>query len=59
MKSQRRLFPLRPEEIWGIIKKKTHKESDGMKLNYKRTILVCFAFFLMCCFWQAFDSIIP
>ena len=22
MKSQRRLFPLRPEEIWGIIKKK-------------------------------------
>ena len=59
MKSQRRLFPLRPEEIWGIIKKKTHKESDGMKLNYKRTILVGFAFFLICTFWQAYDTIIP
>ena len=30
-----------------------------MKLNYKRTILVGFAFFLICTFWQAYDSIIP
>ena len=30
-----------------------------MKLNYKRTILVGFAFFLICAFWQAYDAIIP
>lgn len=30
-----------------------------MKLNYKRTILVGFAFFLICLFWQVYDSIIP
>ncbi|MBE6954303.1 MAG: SLC45 family MFS transporter [Ruminococcaceae bacterium] len=30
-----------------------------MKLNYKRTIYVGFAFFLICAFWQAYDSIIP
>ena len=30
-----------------------------MKLNYKRTILVGFAFFLICCFWQAYDTTIP
>ncbi len=30
-----------------------------MKLNYKRTILVGFAFFLICAFWQAYDSIVP
>ena len=30
-----------------------------MKLNYKRTILVGFAFFLICAFWQAYDTIIP
>ena len=30
-----------------------------MKLNYKRTICVGFAFFLICAFWQAYDSIIP
>ena len=29
-----------------------------MKLNYKRTILVGFAFFLICAFWQAYDSTI-
>ena len=29
-----------------------------MKLNYKRTIFVGFAFFLICAFWQAYDSII-
>ena len=30
-----------------------------MKLNYKKTILVGFAFFLILAFWQAYDSIIP
>ena len=30
-----------------------------MKLNTKRTILVGFAFFLICAFWQAYDSIVP
>lgn len=30
-----------------------------MKLNYKRTILIGFAFFLICTFWQAYDTIIP
>ncbi len=30
-----------------------------MKLNTKRTILTGFAFFLICAFWQAYDSIIP
>ena len=29
-----------------------------MKLNYKRTIFVGFAFFLICTFWQAYDTII-
>jgi len=31
----------------------------GFKLNYKRTILVGFAFFLICTFWQAYDNTIP
>ncbi|MCD7776165.1 MAG: MFS transporter [Firmicutes bacterium] len=30
-----------------------------MKLNYRRTICVGFAFFLITAFWQAYDSIIP
>ena len=30
-----------------------------MKLNYKRTILVGFAFFLISAFWQAYDQIVP
>lgn len=30
-----------------------------MKLNYKRTFFVGFAFFLICTFWQAYDTIIP
>lgn len=30
-----------------------------MKLNYRRTILVGFAFFLICAFWQAYDTIVP
>ena len=30
-----------------------------MRLNYKRTIFVGFAFFLISAFWQAYDTIIP
>lgn len=30
-----------------------------MKLNYKRTLCVGFAFFLICMFWQAYDNTIP
>lgn len=30
-----------------------------MKLNYKRTLAVGFAFFLICAFWQAYDNVIP
>ena len=30
-----------------------------MKLNYKRTILVGFAFFLITAFWGAYDAIVP
>lgn len=30
-----------------------------MKLNYKRTVLVGFAFFLISAFWQAYDTIVP
>ena len=30
-----------------------------MKVNYKRTILVGFAFFLISAFWQAYDATIP
>ena len=30
-----------------------------MKLNVKRTLCVGFAFFLICTFWQAYDTIIP
>ena len=30
-----------------------------MKLNYKRTIFVGFAFFLISAFWQAYDTLIP
>ena len=30
-----------------------------MKLDYKKTILVGFAFFLISTFWQAYDAIIP
>ncbi|MBO6159757.1 MAG: MFS transporter [Firmicutes bacterium] len=30
-----------------------------MKLNYFRTICVGFAFFLICAFWQAYDTTIP
>lgn len=30
-----------------------------MKLNYKRTVLIGFAFFLISAFWQAYNTIIP
>ena len=30
-----------------------------MKLNYKRTILVGFAFFLISAFWGAYDAVVP
>ena len=30
-----------------------------MKLNYKKTICVGFAFFLISMFWQAYDSLVP
>ncbi|MBE6927533.1 MAG: SLC45 family MFS transporter [Ruminococcaceae bacterium] len=30
-----------------------------MKLDYKRTVYIGFAFFLICAFWQAYDTIIP
>ena len=30
-----------------------------MKLNYKRTVFVGFAFFLISAFWQAYDTLIP
>lgn len=30
-----------------------------MKLNYKRTLLVGFAFFLISAFWQAYEAIVP
>lgn len=38
---------------------KTGGEKRKMKLNYKRTILVGFAFFLISAFWQAYDAIVP
>lgn len=38
---------------------RTRGELKPMKLNYKRTICVGFAFFLITAFWQAYDSIIP
>ena len=39
---------------------KTKAENERkMKLNYKRTILVGFAFFLISAFWQAYDAIVP
>ena len=35
------------------------REGRTMKLDYKRTIFVGFAFFLICAFWQAYDNTIP
>ena len=39
--------------------KNTAENERKMKLNYKRTILVGFAFFLISAFWSAYDAIIP
>lgn len=30
-----------------------------MKLNYKRTFFIGFAFLSICAFWQLYDSIVP
>ena len=30
-----------------------------MKLNYKRTFLVGFAFLSICAFWQMYDAVVP
>ena len=30
-----------------------------MKLNYKRTVLIGFAFMSILCFWQFYDQVIP
>ena len=43
-----------------VLAVKTSAENEKcMKLNYKRTILVGFAFFLISAFWQAYDAIVP
>ena len=45
-----------------MIEKKTttiFERRKNMKLNYKRTIYVGFAFFLICAFWHAYDTIVP
>ena len=42
-----------------IITKVTKQGGSPRKLNYKRTILVGFAFFLISAFWQAYDATIP
>ena len=39
--------------------KEAKKGEDAMKLNYRRTMYVGFAFFLICAFWQAYDTTIP
>ena len=31
----------------------------NLKLNYKKTVYVGFAFFLILVFWQAYDTLIP
>lgn len=41
-------------------KEKTLSEkTDGLKLDYKRTILVGFAFLGIMCFWEVYDYIMP
>ena len=42
-----------------MVKLTKNEKGNFMKLNYKRTILVGFAFFLISAFWQAYDAIIP
>ena len=42
-----------------VMMKEAKKGEDAMKLNYRRTMYVGFAFFLICAFWQAYDTTIP
>ena len=42
-----------------VMMKETKKGEGAMKLNYRRTMYVGFAFFLICAFWQAYDTTIP
>lgn len=46
-------------EQWYNISNTYVRKVITMKLNYKRTLLVGFAFFLICTFWQAYDTVIP
>jgi len=39
--------------------KSPSQKSGGLKLDYKRTILVGFAFFGIMCFWEVYDYIMP
>lgn len=40
-------------------KKEKKTENTGMKLNYKNTILVGFAFAIISAFWYAYDFLVP
>ncbi len=39
--------------------KRKHKGEMVMKLNYKQTVLIGFAFMSILCFWQFYDQVIP
>ncbi|MDE7208767.1 MAG: hypothetical protein K2O31_02680, partial [Clostridia bacterium] len=39
--------------------KNTAQKGDTLRLDYKRTILVGFAFFGIMCFWEVYDYIMP
>ena len=41
------------------IMKSILRKGEFMKLNYKSTVLVGFAFFSITLFWQVYDSMIP
>ena len=45
------------ETVYNLRRNKQRR--NIMKLNYKRTVMVGFAFFLICSFWQAYDNTIP
>ena len=45
------------ETVYNLRRNKQRR--NILKLNYKRTLFVGFAFFLICAFWQAYDNIIP
>lgn len=42
-----------------LIYPERNQKMTKLKLNYRRTVLVGFAFFLILTFWQAYDSIVP